>query len=88
MLALVKQNNVPIVKKCDMDFSRTVAAQRKEGDMETIEIHHHPHMEKELGIDAGHVIIDEGLYIAIMRKYGDCFKTESPPPKAKTPDAP
>ena len=50
--------------------------------METIGIHHHPKMEKEIGIDAGHVIIDENLYIAIMRKYGDCFKTESPPPKS------
>ena len=33
-------------------------------------IHTHPWMEKEKNIPAGHVIIDESLYLELLRRFG------------------
>ena len=34
-------------------------------------IHNHPKMEKELGVNESHVIIDRELFSELLRRFGD-----------------
>jgi len=41
---------------------------------DNLRIHNHPIMERKLNVPEGHVIIDDDLYVELMRRFGNSLK--------------
>jgi hypothetical protein len=48
-----------------------------------IKIHNHPHLESELEVPKGHVIIDTDLYFELLQRFGNTLPFEKQNPYEK-----